>query len=107
MEVIEEYQLFLKPLYEVEGLSSFQFSLPISLSPNLLALFQPCDWSIGYIARALIGQKKGYSQTTHGFVQSKSPAGLSVYKCTEAGLNSCITVPSKVCAPEVSTKKIE
>ena len=33
-----------------------------------------------------------YSQTTRGFVQSKSPAGLSVYKCTEAGINSCITV---------------
>jgi hypothetical protein len=34
-----------------------------------------------------------------GFVQSKSPTGLSVYKCTEAGINSHITVPSKVCAP--------
>jgi hypothetical protein len=34
-----------------------------------------------------------------GFVQSKSSAGLFVYKCTEAGLNSLITVPSKVCAP--------
>ena len=26
-----------------------------------------------------------YSQTTRGFVQSKLPAGLSVYKCTEGG----------------------
>ena len=49
----------------------------------------------------------GNSQTTQGFVQSKSPTGLSVYKCTEAGINSRITVPSKVCAPRFSTKTLE
>jgi hypothetical protein len=47
----------------------------------------------GYLARALIGQ------TPREFVQSKSPTGLSMYKCTEAGINSNIIVPSKVCAP--------
>ena len=36
------------------------------------------------------------SQITCGFLQSKSPASLSVYKCTWAGINSCVTVPSKV-----------
>ena len=30
-----------------------------------------------------------------------------VYKCTEAGINSRLTVPSKVCAPQVSTKSLE
>ena len=34
--------VFLKPIYEVQGLSSYQFSL----SPYLLALFKPCDWSV-------------------------------------------------------------
>jgi hypothetical protein len=54
-----------------------------------------------------IESEYGYSQTTRRFGQSKSPAGLSVYKCTEAGINSCITVPSKVCAPRVSMKTSE
>jgi hypothetical protein len=47
-----------------------------------------------------------YSQTTRRFVHSKSPSGLSMYKCTEAGINSCITVRSKVCAPKVSMKTL-
>ena len=31
----------------------------------------------------------------------------SVYKCTEAGINSHITVPSKVCASQVFTKLLK
>jgi hypothetical protein len=31
----------------------------------------------------------------------------SVYKCTEAGINSHITVPSKVCASQVFTKLLQ
>jgi hypothetical protein len=90
-------QAFLKTLYEVEGLSSFQFSLSLSLSLS------------GHFSSPVIGRHRSVwcSQTTRGFVQSKSPAGLSVYKCTKAGINSPVTVPSKVCVPQVGTKTLE
>ena len=78
------------------GLSSCQFSLSLSLSPLLSLL----SWHISspVIGRggclALIGQNKGaldhpqICPVTCGFVQSKSPAGLSMYReCSEAGIN--------------------
>ena len=39
------------------------------------------------------------------FLSSKPPAGWSVYKCTEDGINICVTVPSKVCATRLSKTK--
>ena len=47
------------------------------------------------ICSALIGQNKDNLKAADGFVQFKSPAGLSKYKCTEAGISSHITVPFK------------
>ena len=55
----------------------------------------------GYLARALIGQNKGTLRPPAGLSRVSHPQVLSVYKCTEAGINSHITVPSKVCAPQV------
>ena len=46
--------------------------------------------------------EQGCSQITRRFVQSNSPAGLSMYKCTVAGIISRIPGPSKVCAPQVT-----
>ena len=76
---------------------------PVCLS----VLAKSCDWSKRFIGvifpvLSLVGIEN--SQITRRFVQSKSPADLSVYKCTWSGINSCVFVPSKVCAPEVSTK---
>ena len=66
--------IFLKPLYEVEGLSSFQLSLSLSLSLSLpvLGTFQAL-WLVdtdqsGYSDCAIIGQNKG---------ALRPPAGLS------------------------------
>ena len=59
----------------------------------------------GYIACALIGQKRVLSDHPF-FVQSKSPSGLSKYNFTKAQINSCTTVPSKVCAPQVLMKML-
>ena len=39
--------------------------------------------------------------------RQKSPEGLAKYKHTVAGINSHMTVTSKVCAPGVSTKTSE
>ena len=54
----------------------------------------------GYIAWPLIGQNKGTLRTP---ADLSRVSHLQVYKCTEAGLNSCITVPSKVRAPKELT----
>ena len=87
----------------------------------MFSVFCPCTFQAlslvdtdqsGYIAFALIGQNQGYSQITCRFVQSKAPTGLSVYKSTDAGINSRkilysrITVPGKVFSPLVSTKTL-
>ena len=66
--------------------------------PNL----ERCDWSmrIWLYCLALIGQNKGTLRTP---ADLSRVSHLQVYKCTEAGLNSCITVSSKVCAPQVVT----
>ena len=52
----------------------------------------------GYIARLSLVRIRELPDHQWVF-QPKSPAGLSKYKCTEAGINSCITVPRKVCGP--------
>ena len=78
---------------------------PSSSVPNFVTNFEYCDWSMrfnGVILLSLSLVNIWHSQTTLCFVQSKSPIGLSVYKCTEAGINSSKTVPSKVCASQVS-----
>ena len=49
----------------------------------------------GYISRAPIGQNKG---------ALRSPAGLCVYKSTEAEINSSIPALRKVCALTDSNK---
>jgi hypothetical protein len=116
---------FLKPLYEVEGLSSFHLCLSrsLSLSPSLslslplslpvLCTFQAL-WLVdtdqsGYIATALIGQNKGALRPPTGLSRVSHPhiCPCTLYNCTEAGINSCVTVPSKVCALQVSTKTLE
>ena len=68
------------------------------------------DYQSGTFLRSfkIIGShwsEKGYSQITLGFVQSKSPTDLSNYKCTEAGINGGINVPSKVCGPQSRRKR--
>jgi hypothetical protein len=80
-------------LYTHSCLSGFCLVSPI---------FLQCDWSMRISLVILLAShwtEYGYSQTTHGFVQSKSPEGLYMYKCTKAGINSHTSVPSKVCAP--------
>ena len=56
--------------------------------------------SVRLYCSALIGQNKG---TLRPPTDLSRVSHLYVYKCMEAGLNSCITVPSKVCAPKVLT----
>ena len=76
----------------------------------LVTNFEYCNWSMrfnGVILLSLSLVKIWHSQTTLCFVQSKSPIGLSVYKCTKAGINSRKTVPSKVCASQASTKTLD
>ena len=40
-------------------------------------------------------------------VNKSASVHLNSRKCKEAGINSCVTVPSKVCASQVSTKTLE
>ena len=62
----------------------------LSLLLSLQALFEPCDWSTRFIVVILRGLPLVRTRVLSDhprFVQSNSPAGLSVYKCTVAGLN--------------------
>jgi hypothetical protein len=72
-------------------------NIAASLSIPLLALFQAL-WLVdtdpsGYIGLPLIGRKRGALRPP---AQSKYPSGFIMYKCKAAGINSCVTVRSKV-----------
>ena len=93
------------PLCEVEGfhdvnslsisLLSRHFSRPVIGRPGSLGLYcAGSHWS-----------EQGCSQITRRFVQSNSPADLSMYKCTVAEIISRIPGPSKVYAPQVTHMK--
>ena len=56
---------------------------------------------------ALIGQGTLRPPADLSRVRHPQVCPCTSVHCTEAGLNSCITVPSKVCAPRVSMKTSE
>ena len=66
---------------------------------SVLDNFKPCDWSMWLslvILHSCLGSlwsELGCSLITCGFVQNMPPISLSVYKCTEAGINSFVNVP--------------
>ena len=126
-----EKPTFLKPLYEVEGfhhVNSLYLSLSSPLSPlsPLRSDFEPCDWSKRFRQVILTNQIQAVNATstwrqagTRLVGEQRRPKRQPVpsnvkpcnykhktfdsRKCTEAGINSRITVPSRVRASQDPT----
>ena len=88
---------------------STEFLAPACVLRSFVSNFEACDWLMRFMQVILLSSHWSVNGTLKpptalSRVSHRRVTGLSMNKCTLAGINSRKTVPSEVCAPQVSTK---